>query len=190
MSNRTLRYAIPPGVLALITCALLGTNSCKERAGDPLRADAGQAAVIDASVGPLGAPPPKTIHAHSLIQLLAQPERMDGAQASISGFLVIEESQGGIGGAIHLDRDDWRFGLTNNVPLRFGPCQRSSTANPLLTIDEAKISHAREEYAIVRGTFEADRSVAGGVMCAITSITKLRDLSEGSREKECPPGRR
>jgi hypothetical protein len=158
---------------------LLSICGCPDRtASHQPAAGAASAGPPDSSVEVFFPRPRPPTHVHSLIEILAHPRELDGADAAIGGFLVIGESQGGIGGALYLNREDWSFGLMNNVPLRFGPCRRGSTSEPLLTMDDARATNSTAGYAVVRGTFEADGSLAGGSICAIKSITPLAERAD------------
>jgi hypothetical protein len=169
---------------------VVGLNSsCKPTSQDPVSNHDGGHAGTEASGRPPGAPIndflPRTPRgrAGSMIELLAARDQLDGARAMVAGFLVLKESEGGVGGTLHLSREDWEFGLMNSVPIEFGPCRRSRTDEPLLSRGDAVASVSGKGYAVVRGTFEARAGgTAAGTICAVTSITALEERSKAHGE--------
>ncbi|VTR93908.1 Uncharacterized protein OS=Arenimonas oryziterrae DSM 21050 = YC6267 GN=N789_05560 PE=4 SV=1 [Gemmata massiliana] len=79
----------------------------------------------------------------SLINLIASPERYDGKQVAVEGFLSLELD----GTYLFLHREDWEYGLFQNacwVSIRYGE----------LTLERAKQLH--HQYVRLEATFRRE----------------------------------
>ena len=153
----------------------------------------------DAADGPGGLAPDAGMRrsswpeAWSLIQLLATPERYDGATVQATGFLVMDWPKSGM---LYLSKADYDEGLTNAVGISLEPCAPVlfGAATPPEALKRAPRADGERpfppsqelslHYVVVRGRFEHTKGSAfPGEICSVTRLesTRLRTADAGTR---------
>lgn len=137
--------------LAAGVASLLG---CGEKPGSGILTTTSSASVIDTGAARLAEQmiPAAPSTAYSLIELIANPERFQNGRVNVAGFLVVGKSEFDASqGFLLLSREDYEYGLGNEVKIQFEHCaERGQGADPI-TFDRAMEVNLR--YVGVKGFF-------------------------------------
>lgn len=166
------RWVVAVGWVTLAIMGGCGRNqSVNEKAA--IKGDAGTVAIRTRRV------------ATSVVQLIANPEKYDGAEARLVGFLTMSQPDRDVG-SLHLNREDADRLLGANVEVSFGRCDEKVPLDPLIPVAQAFRNDRK--YVSMTGRFLArpDSSTSVGVVCDISELgaRQLPDEANGGE----PPG--
>jgi hypothetical protein len=117
----------------------------------------------------------------SLVQLITNPEKFDGAEVLLVGYLAMDRpGREDIQGFLHLNKEDALRMLGANVELSFSQCGKGKDADPLVRSSDAMKHDQR--YVAIHGRFVAtpDHPMRPGMVC---SITVLNDLPNAVQDR-------
>jgi hypothetical protein len=132
---------------------------------------------------------------YSLIELIANPLRFQGAKVAVHGYLELDNfPEGHRDGALYLDREAARAGIsTNSLPIRFGACEAKVDVPDRKPPEGELKLPPLPAYVIVRGTFEptAENEVfGGGTICNITGVLRVEEREPDTGRTTRPPVQR
>ncbi len=115
--------------------------------------------------------------AHSIIQLIAYPERFQHSRVAADGYLIRNEiPSDNVHGELHLTKEGALAHLTNYVNVYFGPCAHTTTTEKMVALQDVLSEFGG--LVTVYGEFEAGldikRSADFGTICNITRIVSAR----------------
>ncbi len=106
----------------------------------------------------------------SLVRLIANPEKYDAQEVTVSGYLLLHNREYGEDGFLYLHWDDARWLLMNGVGVFFGACEGSGEVGPSIVEPDDALEY-NNSYVTVTGTFQADLVYGlGDRLCSVTTI--------------------
>jgi len=122
-----------------------------------------------------GSPASDTI-VGSLISLIGRPDRFNGSNIAVSGYLVLDRARfPHHDGFLFLRREDATLGFLNGVFVDIKPCEvvRGNRERPV-TVDRTTVSGNSEKYVTIYGSFAAPKAethfVELGSICGLTDV--------------------
>jgi len=125
---------------------------------------------------------------YSMIELLANPARFEGADVGVVGYMVMDKVHEDEDDAtLFFERESARMNLTPNaLSVRFGPCRRKLAVGERMLKLGTDPMPALPGYVMVRGTFEPapeDDPFGVATICAVSSVVLLQDPQQGTGAK-------
>ena len=181
--------------LLLSVAALMSNPACDRRKPSMPLAPPGSASVSAKTTSTLGSKEnselggPKVPRLqYSMIELLANPSRFQGADVGVVGYLVMDRvHEDEDDGTLFLERESARMNLTPNaLSVRFGPCRtRLAVEKRMLQLGTDPMP-ALPGYVMVRGILEPppeEDPFGVATICAVSSVLGLEDPQQGSGAK-------
>lgn len=163
------------GVVAVWCCSLLASGCSRGQSVDEASRTKDDARKEQAKVRQT---------ATSVVQLLANPERYDGSESRVNGFLQMDRpDREDIQAFLHLNQEDADRMLGTHIEVSFWKCDEKPLLDPLIPVGEA-MRHDRK-YVAVTGKFVASPSSPSrvGVLCGISELLELPEPGQPSREE-------
>lgn len=120
--------------------------------------------------------------ATSIVQLIASPDRFDGSDVLVGGYLYVEKSEE-VDATLVSNPDDALRGLGVGVEVAFSQCGDGAPR----PIPEEEIGAHHRRFVRVRGKFVAGTGgPSPGTICSIQEVVDVPEPTEAELRRFCP----